>query len=78
MALSEAQASRLPEDARSVFNRRLRASSPDADHLLNVLCSIPRWIDGWYFSVIGAAPRAGISQSSHWPSRAQEPVGIHG
>jgi hypothetical protein len=27
-----------------------------------VPCSLPRWIDGWYFSVICAAPRAGFSQ----------------
>src|SRR5713226_9087552 len=61
MTLSEAQASRRPDgDVRSPD--RLRASSPDADHLLNVPCSLPRWIDGWYFSVICAAPRAGFSQ----------------
>ena len=77
MTLSEAQAGRRPRGCvRS--HRRLRASSPDADHLLDVPCSLPRWVDGWYFSVSCAAPRAGSSQPPHWPSRSQLPVGTHG
>jgi hypothetical protein len=61
MTLSEAQASRRPAGCVGYYHW-LRASSPDADHLLNVLCSIPRWIVGWYFSVLCTAPRAGFSQ----------------
>ena len=76
MTLSETQASRRPSGCvRS--HRRLRASSPDTDHLLDVLCSLPRWVVGWYFSVFRAAPRASSSQPPHWPSRSQIPVGTH-
>src|SRR6266849_4317679 len=77
MTLSEAPASRRPVRRRS-FSRWLRASSPDADHLLNVPCSLPRWIDDWYFSVdLRGSPR-GLFPASLWPSRSQLPVGIHG
>ena len=58
--------------------RRLRASSPDTDHLLDVLCSIPRWIGDWYFSVVCAAPRAGCFPVSALAFPDLVPVGIHG
>jgi len=49
-----------------------RASPPDADHLLNVLCSLPRWIDSWYFfGWWTRLPVRDLSQPSHWPSRTQ-------
>src|SRR5713226_6462244 len=69
--------SQPPPCWRRSVSRRLRASSPDADHLLNVPCSLPRWIDGWYFSVdLRGSPR-GFFPASPWPSRTQLPVGIH-
>ncbi len=57
MALSEAQTSRHPHGGVRSY-RWLRASSPDADHLLNVPCSLPRWIDpGTSRSVWRGSPR---------------------
>jgi hypothetical protein len=63
---------------RSVVNRRFRASAAATRHLLDVPCSLPRWIVpvlfGW---ILRGSPR-GLLPETRWPSRTQYPVGIHG
>jgi hypothetical protein len=75
MTLSETQASHHPSGDVG-FPHWLRASLHYPDHLLCMLCSLPRWIGLVLVGCCyGALPRR-VLPSPRWPSRNERPVGI--
>jgi len=60
MTLSEAQASRHPDDGVEAFTHWLRASPNYSNRLLDVPCSLPRWIDSVLSVGIWRAPAPGF------------------
>jgi len=60
MTLSEAQASRHPDDGVEAFTHWLRASPNYSNHFLDVPCSLPRWIDSVLSVGVWRAPALGF------------------
>ena len=54
-----------------------RASLPNADHLLYMPCSLPRWTGEVLLGSWLPRSRDGIFPHRSWPSRNKRPVGIH-
>src|ERR1700688_4446109 len=69
MTLSEAQATAILAIALRPSPLWLRASPNYSNHLLDVPCSVPRWIDSVLSVGIGARPRRALPNRMAFPER---------